>query len=125
MSKEEREAIVREAGLPTEIPPDHALALKADLALPWAKMREISRYTLPTYLYPNLQSAFRWLKTLSISVGSEVKQQALAKEDNMAAELGAFTFPRDGGGEDIREAPFVYVPNIIRKAADLVEQHSR
>ena len=48
MSKEEREAIVREAGLPIEIPPDHALALKADLALPWAKMRKISRYTLPT-----------------------------------------------------------------------------
>ena len=68
------------------------------------------------------------MKTLSISVGSEVKQRALAKDivgDNMVAELGAFTFRRDGGGEDIREAPFVYVPNLIRRATDLVEQHSR
>ncbi len=39
------------------------------------------------------------------------------------AELGAFTFKREGGGEEIREKPFVYVPNLIRRASDLVEQH--
>ena len=43
LSKEEREAVLREAQLPIHIPPDHALAMKADLALPWAKMRVISR----------------------------------------------------------------------------------
>ena len=52
-------------------------------------------------------------------MGSEVKQRALAKDlvgDNIVAELGAFTFKRDGGGEEIREVPFIYVPNLIRKA---------
>ena len=61
-------------------------------------------------------------------MGSEVKQRALAKDiigDNIVAELGAFTFRRDGGGEEIREVPFVYVPNLIRKVADLIEQHQR
>jgi len=43
LSKEEREELLQSAGLPIEIPPDHALAMKADLALPWAKMRVISR----------------------------------------------------------------------------------
>ena len=43
LSKEEREAVLREAGLPVRIPPAHALAMKADLGLPWAKMREISK----------------------------------------------------------------------------------
>lgn len=43
LSKEEREEVLREANLPVVIPPDHALAIKADLALPWAKMRVISR----------------------------------------------------------------------------------
>ena len=61
-------------------------------------------------------------------MGSELKQRALAKEivgDNVAAELGAFTFRRDGGGEEIRETPSVYTPNLIRRVADLVEQHGR
>lgn len=55
-----------------------------------------------------------------------MKQRRLAKGiigDNMEGEMGAFTFKRDGGGEEIREKPFVYVPNIIRRAADLVEHH--
>jgi hypothetical protein len=43
LSKEEREAVLHQAQLPIHIPPDHALAMKADLALPWAKMRVISR----------------------------------------------------------------------------------
>ena len=43
LTKEEREEILKEAHLPIEIPPDHALAMKADLALPWAEMRAISR----------------------------------------------------------------------------------
>ena len=43
LSKNDREELLREANLPVQIPPDHALALKADLALPWAKMRVISR----------------------------------------------------------------------------------
>lgn len=43
LTKEEREKVLKSAGLPIEIPPDHALAMKASLALPWAKMRVISR----------------------------------------------------------------------------------
>ena len=43
LSKEEREAVLKGAGLPVKIPPAHALAMKADLGLPWAKMREISK----------------------------------------------------------------------------------
>ena len=43
LSKEERAVVLKEAQLPIEIPPDYALAMKATLALPWAKMRKISR----------------------------------------------------------------------------------
>lgn len=60
-------------------------------------------------------------------MGSEVKQRRLAKDvigDNVVAELGAFTFRQEkGGGEFIKEVPFVYVPNLIRKSADLIETH--
>ena len=66
------------------------------------------------------------MKSLNIAVGSEVKQRRLAKDiigDNVVAELGAFTFQEKGGGEFIKEVPFVYVPNLIRKSVDLIETH--
>lgn len=59
-------------------------------------------------------------------MGSEVKQRALMENivgDNITAELGAFTLKRDGGGEEIREVPFVYVPTLVTKATDLIEEH--
>ncbi len=46
LTKEQREEVLQSAGLPIQIPPDHALAMKAGLALPWGKMRVISRYIL-------------------------------------------------------------------------------
>ena len=43
LSKEERQEILKDANLPISIPADHVLAMKADLALPWAKLRVIAR----------------------------------------------------------------------------------
>lgn len=43
LSKEEREKIILEAQLPIIIPTDHALALKADLSIPWCKLRVLRR----------------------------------------------------------------------------------
>ena len=64
-----------------------------------------------------------------MSVASEQKQRLLAKEivgDNLVVELGAFTVKQDKGGESgevIREVPFAYALNMIRKVADMVERH--
>lgn len=66
------------------------------------------------------------MKTLNISVASERKQRSLAKTtvgENLVAEMGAFTKRLDGGGEEICEVPFVYVPNLVRAVSDLVEEH--
>lgn len=71
---------------------------------------------------------FRWMKTLNVSLASEHKQRALARsirDQNVVAEMGAFTFSAEGGGEEIREVPFVYVPNLIAKVADLVTLHEQ
>lgn len=43
LSREEREAVLSDVNLPVTIPPNHALAMKADLALPWAKIRVLKR----------------------------------------------------------------------------------
>lgn len=41
LEREGRQKLLREAHITLEIPPEKGLAMKADLALPWNKMREI------------------------------------------------------------------------------------
>lgn len=43
LSKAQREELLGQAGLPVRIPTEQALAMKADLSLPWNKLRVISR----------------------------------------------------------------------------------
>jgi len=48
--------------------------------------------------------------------------------DFIVAEKGAFAFPLDkavGGGEEFREVPFVYCPNLIAQVANTAQQHER
>ncbi len=55
LTREERERVLADAHLPIVIPVNHSLAMKADLALPWTKLRIVQRYYLCTciitYLY--------------------------------------------------------------------------
>ena len=43
LSKAEREDLLQQACLPIVIPPEHALAMKADLGIPWNKLRILRR----------------------------------------------------------------------------------
>lgn len=46
LGQEERIAIIKEAGLALDIPPDEGLAMKTELGLPWNKIRHLRRYTM-------------------------------------------------------------------------------
>ena len=43
LSKAEREDLLQQTCLPIVIPPEHALAMKADLGIPWNKLRILRR----------------------------------------------------------------------------------
>ncbi len=43
LSKSQREELLPQVQLPVVIPADHALAMKADLAIPWTKLRVLRR----------------------------------------------------------------------------------
>ena len=43
LSRSQRQEVLKGAHLPVIIPTDQALAMKADLAIPWAKLRIIRR----------------------------------------------------------------------------------
>ena len=51
LSKKEREDLLKDASLPVEIPTDHALAMKADLAISWNKLRTVRRYVQLIHVY--------------------------------------------------------------------------
>ena len=129
----ERETLLQDAQLPIIIPTDHALAMKADLGIPWNKLRILRR--LETQIYcqylnkAHLHQNCRWFKSLNVSIASEGKQRELVKDIlgdslQLVAEKGAFTFTVDKK-EVIREVPFVYLPNFIAAVADIVAQHDR
>lgn len=44
LTKAEREELILEVKLPILIPTDQALAMKADLGIPWTKLRILRRY---------------------------------------------------------------------------------
>lgn len=63
-----------------------------------------------------------------IGTGSEARQRSISQElvgSNLHSEAAAFTFSLDGGGEEIRKAPIVYVPNLVAKVKQLLDQNDR
>ena len=66
------------------------------------------------------------VEDLQVSMTSERKQRKLAIEvlgDNLTVEKVAFTFPAEGGGTEVKDAPLAYAPNLVRKVADLIAYH--
>ena len=127
LTREERESVLAGANLPIVIPVDHSLAMKADLALPWAKLRIVQRYNQGVLEITHQHSHSRWLKAFNISLASERKQRVLAKDlvgENYKVESVPFSFTIDSR-EVIQEAPFVYVPNLIQKLADVDTSHQK
>ena len=61
---------------------------------------------------------------LKVSLASENEQRELAKEleTPVVSEMVPFTFSVDGR-EQIKEAPFVFVPHLINHVKDLLSHH--
>ena len=134
LSKEEREKLLSEAQLPIVVPTQKALAMKADLAIPWNKLRSLRRYVLqysgtPLFLI-NHQTLIiyyhSWFKTFNVHIASEARLRKMSQEiigTEPISERAAFSFKVDKHTNEIREVPFVYYPNLIAKVSDVIHQH--
>ena len=63
-----------------------------------------------------------------VSFASEAKERSLAKElvgPNLDGEAVAFTFPVDGWGEEVRKAPMAYIPDLVAKITQLMDQNDK
>ena len=67
-SPEERQDLLKSAGITINIPPEQGLAIKADLAIPWNKLRVIRRYNVEMY-YIQVQKSIHKLKQMAHHLG--------------------------------------------------------
>ena len=70
----------------------------------------------------------RWMKLWKINLESEAKERSLAKKlvgPNLECEIVAFTCALDGGGEEVKMAPMAYVPDLVGKVKQLLDQNDR
>eukprot|EP00731_Ephydatia_muelleri_P024162 Em0016g433a len=102
LDRKEKERLLKSAGITKGMTPEQGLALKADLGLPWNRLRMLRR----------------WLKVAGVSLGAEKKQWVLSNHfvgDNLELELTPFSFTVSGGGEEIRELPMHSPRALLRR----------
>ena len=46
-------------------------------------------------------------------------------DDILKGEMALFSFPLPSGGEELRSAPLVYIPDLVQKVVDLLEENQR
>lgn len=132
-SMEERESLLEElqGGFKVQIPTRIAVAMKADLGIPWHLLRSIRRCDLDVGLEPaKLQEHFlhRWFNACQVSIASEKKMRKRAAEiigDNLIVEKVALTFSLKEGGEEVKMRPFAYIPNIWPQIVQLLNENER
>ena len=126
--------------------PQETLAMKADLLIPWNKMRIMRRcvsnlgehtsvYKIHTYNQIQMYMVYtsgimyisRWMKAQGINLASERSIRAVSREilgENLAAEEVLLSQPLRFG-VDMKLAPMVYVPDLAAKIMQLLDQNYR
>lgn len=70
----------------------------------------------------------RWLSEWNISIASESKLRKRASTvvtTNLKGEAVPLTFSLKSGGEEIRAAPLVYIPDLKEKVFQLLDLNSK
>eukprot|EP00731_Ephydatia_muelleri_P021939 Em0014g530a len=108
----ERQTLLQEAGLVSTVGAGEALAIKAGLGLPWAKLRMLRR----------------WLKASGVSIACEENMRTVASGmigDNLHGEMVLFSFNLASDGEELRAAPLVYMPDLNQQILKMLEENHR
>ena len=45
--------------------------------------------------------------------------------DDLKGVMALFSFPLPSGGEELRGAPLVYIPDLVKQVVDLLEENQR
>lgn len=130
--KEERNELMKEANFNIQIPPEEGLAMKADLCLPWNKLRIMRRLhwsTSQSLIILDQWFLCRWMKLWKIDVSSEKKQRAVMKADlekvEVEAESVPFSFHTKRNDLELRPAPIAFVTDLKSLLYHLLDEKDR
>ena len=93
-------------------------------------MRAMKRYIINTILTINhlWPCMHRWLSRAGVKVASEKNQRILSKQlitTQIASEVAPFTHQLKKGGKEVKKAAMAYIPDLVQKITELLEQHAR
>eukprot|EP00731_Ephydatia_muelleri_P002959 Em0001g2959a len=122
LSTSDQQILLQEAGIVSAIGPGEALAIKAGLGMPWSKLRVLRS---PKYMDDFLTSN-RWLKASGVSISCEEKMRQIARGllgENLQGEVAPLSFCLSSGGEAIRGAPLVFMPDLNQKVIQMLDDN--
>eukprot|EP00731_Ephydatia_muelleri_P009881 Em0005g467a len=122
LSTSDRQILLQEAGVVSAIGPGEALAIKAGLGMPWSKLRVLRS---PKYMDDFLTSN-RWLKASGVSISCEEKMRQIARGllgENLQGEVAPLSFCLSSGGEAIRGAPLIFMPDLNQKVIKMLDDN--
>ena len=130
LPREMREDLIKDMKFTVHVPPEQSLAMKADLCLPWKKLRIMRRYIYICASTGIIQNAmYRWMKAWNIDVASERKQREIMKEDlleiQIRGEAVPFSFSTKCGIQEIQPAPFACVVDLNSVVFHLLDEKER
>eukprot|EP00731_Ephydatia_muelleri_P001906 Em0001g1906a len=113
LNDEEKKSLLEKAGITNvSISPAEVLAIKTGLTIPWNRLRILRR----------------WLKASGVSLAGEERMRYICRRivgSNLKGEMALFSFPSTSGGEELRVAALVYIPDVVLKVVDLLEENQR
>ena len=81
----------------------------------------------PKYMDDFLTSN-RWLKASGVSISCEEKMRQIARGllgENLQGEVAPLSFRLSSGGEEIRGAPLVFMPDLNQKVIQMLDDDHR
>ena len=70
----------------------------------------------------------RWLKASGVSISCEEKMRQIARGllgENLQGEVAPFSFRLSSGGEELRGAPLVFMPDLKQKVMQMLYDNHR
>ncbi len=129
LPSEERDQLVKEVSFHVTVPAEEGLAMKADLCLPWRKLRMMRRYNDDNNLALLPNTTCRWMKSWGINLASEAKQRSLMKDQlsnlPVKSESVPFAFNLKRGGQELRPAPLAYIDSLESMICQLLDEKQR
>ena len=77
---------------------------------------------------PYTHKICRWLKLWGVQIESERNLRQTSTRlvsTEVLCEAVPFSFPMKRGGEELRPAPLAYIPHLVSKVEELLDQNER